>query len=116
MNVTNEDICPTSAWACRYHQTPDCGGFGFGGEDGNGAPGFSDAGASGEPPPVTVIDEQVVGDYQTVTFRADEAQAAVTWLRTNGFIVNQTTSIYMEPYVQAGMVFVAAKLVAGASP
>lgn len=111
-----EDICPTSSWACRYHQTPDCGGFGFGGEDdgASGTPGASDAASGGEPPPVTVIDQQVVGDYQTVTFRADEAQAAVTWLRTNGFIVNQTTSIYMEPYVQAGMVFVAAKLVAGA--
>lgn len=117
VNVQTEDICPTSSWACRYHQTPDCGGWGFGGanEDNGGAPGLADAGAGGqEPPPVTVIDQQVVGDYQTVTFRADEAQAAVTWLRTNGFIVNQTTSIYMEPYVQAGMVFVAAKLVAGA--
>ncbi|MFN0248308.1 MAG: DUF2330 domain-containing protein [Kofleriaceae bacterium] len=116
VEVLQEDICPTSSWACRYHQTPDCGGrFGFGDSaGGNDAP-SSDAGAGGQqPPPVTVIDEQVVGDYQTVTFRADEAQAAVTWLRTNGFIVNQTTSIYMEPYVQANMVFVAAKLVAGA--
>lgn len=115
VDAVPEDICPTSSWACRYHQTPDCGGFGLGGASEDGAPnGLADAGAGGQPPPVTVIDEQVVGDYQTVTFRADEAQAAVTWLRTNGFIVNQTTSIYMEPYVQAGMVFVAAKLVAGA--
>ncbi len=114
VNVTTEDLCPVSSWACRYHPTPDCGGFDFGADNGAPGGGAADAGASGEPPPVTVIDEQVVGDYQTVTFRADEAQAAVTWLRTNGFIVNQTTSIYMEPYVQAGMVFVAAKLVAGA--
>lgn len=117
VNSLPEDICPTSSWACRYHQTPDCGGRfgGFGGANEDGASPSTDAGAGGqEPPPVTVIDQQVVGDYQTVTFRADEAQAAVTWLRDNGFIVNQTTSIYMEPYVQANMVFVAAKLVAGA--
>ena len=64
--------------------------------------------------PVTVISEQVVGDYQTVTFRANEAQAATQWLRDNGFIVNHTTAIYMESYVNANMVFVAAKLVPGA--
>jgi MYXO-CTERM domain-containing protein len=61
-----------------------------------------------------VISEQVVGDYQTVTFRANEAQAATQWLRDNGFIVNPTTTLYMEPYVAANMVFVAAKLVPGA--
>jgi hypothetical protein len=49
-----------------------------------------------------------------VTFRATEAALATQWLRDNGFIVNQTTSIYMESYVQANMVFVAAKLVPGA--
>ena len=114
INVVQEDICPVSPWACRYHQTPDCGGFGLSGEDGAGGVNSVDAASGGQPPPVTVIDQQVVGDYQTVTFRADEAQAAVTWLRSNGFIVNPTTSIYMEPYVQANMVFVAAKLVAGA--
>lgn len=115
LGVTTEDICPVSEWACRYHQTPDCGGpWGFGGEDDGAGPPSADAGTGGQPPPVTVIDQQVVGDYQTVTFRADEAQTAVQWLRSNGFIVNQTTSIYMEPYVQANMVFVAAKLVAGA--
>jgi hypothetical protein len=33
VEVFQEDICPTSSWACRYHQTPDCGGrFGRGRE------------------------------------------------------------------------------------
>ena len=114
VGVTTEDICPVSEWACRYHQQPSCG------DDGNygSPPNFADSGtssdAAGGQPPVVVISEQVVGDYQTVTFRANEAQAATQWLRDNGFIVNQTTSIYMEPYVQANMVFIAAKLVPGA--
>ncbi|MBA3396565.1 MAG: DUF2330 domain-containing protein [Deltaproteobacteria bacterium] len=112
VQVTNENICPVSEYACARHDAVSCG------NENSGIPfpdaGFaSDAGASGRPP-VTVISEQVVGDYQTVTFRASEAEAATQWLRSNGFVVNQTTSIYMESYVQANMVFVAAKLVPGA--
>lgn len=116
ITVRDETICPISEWSCRYHETPSCGA----GDDNDPAGGIADAGASasdaggaGEPP-VTVIDTQVVGDYQTVTFRASEASAATQWLRDNGFIVNQTTSIYMEPYVQSNFVFVAIKLVPGA--
>jgi MYXO-CTERM domain-containing protein len=111
-----QDICPISEWRCRYHPSPDCGGYG----SDDDSPSFADAGSSsdapggGTPPPVDVIDEQVVGDYQTVTFRASEAALATQWLRDNGFIVNQTTALYMEPYVEANMVFVAAKLVPGA--
>jgi len=110
--VQVEDICPTSAWSCNYFD-PTCGTRGV--DDGFGGA-LADAGATpgGSDPGVTVLDQKVVGDYQTVTFRANEAGAATQWLRDNGFIVNQTTSIYMEPYVQANMVFVAIKLVPGA--
>jgi hypothetical protein len=116
--VGAENICPISEWRCEYPEHQYCGGLAGASEDdfggGSGAS-SADAGASapGEEP-VTVINEQVVGDYQTVTFRASEAAAATQWLRDNGFIVNQTTSIYMESYVNANMVFVAAKLVPGA--
>ncbi len=120
VNNRIENICPVTEWACRYHAPPDCGSGGFGDDGDNAA--VSDAPASsadaggggGDQPPVDVIDEQVVGDYQTVTFRASEAALATQWLRDNGFIVNQTTALYMEPYVDANMVFVAAKLVPGA--
>ncbi|HEY5949633.1 MAG TPA: DUF2330 domain-containing protein [Kofleriaceae bacterium] len=118
VTVGTENICPVSEWTCAYNEPAYCGGFagedtaGTGGGSGGGVS-SADAGAAGEPP-VTVINEQVVGDYQTVTFRASEAGLATQWLRDNGFIVNQTTSIYMESYVQANMVFVAAKLVPGA--
>jgi hypothetical protein len=125
VTVAPENICPISTWSCRYHDRPSCGGGGIGcggaassgddGDDGDDGAGFGDGAPSPGDPPVTVLGEEVVGDYQTVTFSASEAQAAVEWLRTNGFIVNQTTSIYMESYVQANMVFVAAKLVPGAS-
>jgi uncharacterized protein (TIGR03382 family) len=117
VTVSVEDVCPISEWYCAYHAQPSCPGL-FNTQEDQAGYGLADAGASsdafGAPPPVTVIDEQVVGEYETVTFRANEAAAAVKWLRDNGFVVNQTTSIYMESYVQQNMVFVAAKLVAGA--
>jgi len=116
VTVDQENICPTSEWTCNYHQPLSCPGLDYGAPNG----GFlADAGAVSDapgasPPPVTVISTQTVGDYQTVTFRASEASAAVQWLHDNGFIVNPTTSIYMESYIAANMVFVAAKLVPGA--
>jgi len=119
VSVQVEDVCPVSQWVCAYHDQPSCPGI-FGAVDEASDYGFggADAGASsdafGATPPVTVIDQQVVGNYQTVTFRANEASAATQWLRDNGFVVNQTTSIYMESYVNQNMVFVAAKLVPGA--
>jgi uncharacterized protein (TIGR03382 family) len=117
VSTTLENICPVSEWACAYHNQPSCG-FQFesdtAGTGSGGGASLSDAGASGGGMPVDIIDQQVVGDYQTITFRASEAAAATQWLRDNGFIVNQTTSIYMETYVQQNFVFVAAKLVPGA--
>ena len=85
-------------------------GDGSGGGDADG-----DAGGDGGPPPgIDVIDMQKVGSYETVTFAADEASLAVQWLQDNGFIVNDTMTPYMQPYIDAGMLFVAAKLEAGA--
>src|SRR5512140_1411321 len=116
VTVDVENLCPISEWSCQYHPPLSCPGSSDNAGYGAGA-GLSDAAAPPSPghaPPVTIINQQVVGDYQTVTFRASEAAAATQWLRDNGFIVNPTTSIYMESYVQANMVFVAAKLVPGA--
>lgn len=117
INVSTENICPQSQWACNYHEALFCGPGGVN----SGAGSFGDAGVGSFDAPgagggsgISVISEQTVGDYQTVIFRATEANLATQWLSDNGFIVNQTTSIYMESYVAAGMVFVAAKLVPGA--
>lgn len=121
-SIQVDDLCPRSEWAC-YFEGKRSGGCTPGpASAGYEEPGhFADAGFDGDaappvmPPPVDVIAEQVVGDYQTVTFRASEATAAVQWLRDSGFIVNATTSIYMESYIQDNMVLVAVKLVPGAS-
>ncbi|MCW5806985.1 MAG: DUF2330 domain-containing protein [Deltaproteobacteria bacterium] len=116
VGVDVRDICPVSAWQCNYHAQQSCTN-GFGGVD-DGVP-LLDAGSfgdapGGQPSGIDILDQKVVGDYETVTFRATEAALASQWLNDNGFIVNATTTIYMESYVQQNMVFVAAKLVAGA--
>src|SRR5687767_12153013 len=90
--VGTENICPVSEWRCEFRNSSCSRADLAGGDDGFGsAGGASDGGASGAPEDngVTVINQQVVGDYQTVTFRATEAALATQWLRDNGFIVNQ---------------------------
>ena len=120
VQVGVQNLCPISAWACHYDSpSPGFGGCGNASfAPASGGTALADAGAAAGdaegPPPVTVIAQQTVGNYQTVTFSASDAAAATQWLQSNGFIVNSTTSIYMESYIQAGMVFVAAKLVPGA--
>src|SRR5262245_1775500 len=81
VSVTVDNICPISEWRCAYHEPPQCG-FSHGGlgegVSGDASTASSDAGAE---PPVTVLSQEVVGDYQTVTFRASDASLAVQWLR-----------------------------------
>ncbi len=119
INVTVDNLCPTSQWACHYEQDTSFGCGGAAKYNASGGGFAADAGASSDAAgaggsPVTVLGEQTVGNYQTVTFQASQASAAVQWLQDNGFVVNSTTSIYMESYIQQNMVFVAAKLVPGA--
>src|SRR3569623_118581 len=117
INLSTENICPQSQWACEYHAPLYCGpgGADYGAAALDASLGLADgAPGGGSGTGVTVSSEQTVGDYQTVIFKATEASLATQWRKDNGFIVNNTTSIYMESYVAAGMVFVAAKLVPGA--
>ena len=65
-------------------------------------------------PPVTVVSREQIGSYETIVFDAQDAALAVDWLQSEGFIVNDTMTPYMQPYLDAGMLFVASKLVAGA--
>ncbi len=118
-SVSPVSICPSPEYVCKTHPLPNCpapttadSGAGSGGSWGSGGA----AGGSGSsiPGEVTVISKQQIGSYDTVIFSAGDAQAAVDWLKTEGFIVNDTMTPFMQPYVAAGMLFVASKLVPGA--
>lgn len=128
VSVGRESLCPSPEYVCTQHPPPTgcttppgygavggAGGTGglSGGDFGSGgAAGM--AGMGGGEPPVTVFDRQQIGGYDTVTFGAGDAQAAVDWLNAEGFIVNATMTPFLQQYVDANMVFVAAKLVPGA--
>lgn len=111
--------CPQDEYTCEYRNR--CPDLRFGGDDdpsafeGSDAAG-ADAGFAPGPmdPPVTILARETVGDYETVVFEAGDTALAVDWLVSEGFIVNETTAPFMQPYADAGMVFVAAKLVTGA--
>jgi hypothetical protein len=127
VSVSTDNICPRSLYYCNQHPMPSCPGVDGLDNPGGGAGMFASApggtggagGAAGtsggllDPPPVTVFSREQIGAYDTIVFGAGDAQAAVDWLQAEGFIVNDTTSPYMEPYLAENMLFVAAKLVPG---
>lgn len=110
IDLSATDECPVSAWECTYADMPTC-------ESPDQPVGAQDASAgtgNDSASPVDVLDRQVVGSYETITFSAGDADAAVAWLQSEGFIVNSTMAPYMQPYADAGMLFLASKLIAGA--
>ncbi len=113
------NICPQQKYYCQTHDP--CYEDELDADEGF----FADAGlafddsestdeAPGRAPAVEVLARQQIGSYDTITFAADEADAAIDWLNDNGFIVNETMSPYMQPYLDMEMVFIASRLVPGA--
>jgi MYXO-CTERM domain-containing protein len=81
----------------------------FAGARGSGAPtAAADAGAA--PPPVQVLQESVVGPYQTVTLRGEDPMALRNWLRDNGYAVPRPIEPVIDHYVGLRMDFLALRL------
>lgn len=122
INHSFEDLCPEQEYRCETHSS--CDYYDYYDDD---APADDDAAGddaadddvagddTASAPPVTVLASARVGSYDTITFAAEEAELAIDWLNDNGFIVNETMSPYMQPYLDQDMVFVASKLVPGAN-
>lgn len=71
----------------------------------------SKAGSSGAfEPPVSVLDRQLVGVFETTTIASPDPQALQTWLRDNGFVVTTNSEPIIGDYVKDGWVFVATKV------
>lgn len=120
------DLCPVDEYRCETHPDPYCpdaeknqsppgsassptGNF----SSDSAAAGGASASAGGIES-VRVFQREQIGSYDTVTFGAGDVNAAIDWLNEEGFITNQTMAPYMQPYVEAGMLFVASKLIPGA--
>ena len=123
LGVFESSLCPPPRWHCEWHPEPDCGdrdhsidgGASFDGDDsGDGDSGDGDGDGAFGAPRVDVLQRQVIGSYDTVVLGGAGAQEVVDWLNDEGFIVNDTMTPFMQPYLDEGMLFVAAKLVPGA--
>jgi hypothetical protein len=67
-----------------------------------------DAGASSNG--VSLINQSVVGPYETVTLRASQGDALETWLTTNGFLIPTAVEPTLAAYASEGFDFIALKL------
>ncbi|MEO1481227.1 MAG: DUF2330 domain-containing protein [Myxococcota bacterium] len=70
----------------------------------------SNSNANGGDDGVTVVAEENVGPYDTVTLQADSAELLLTWLQDNGYQLPDTLMPVLEPYVMASTYFVALRL------
>jgi hypothetical protein len=102
-----ENLCPAAEFECAKH--PECPTTTTSWTDSTtwDSTGTADTTAT---PDIEIELEEQVGDYEVVVFRAEEASASVTWLKANGFVVNDSMAPYMQPYLDAHMSFVAVKL------
>ena len=100
---------------CDWEDTRFGGGFGrwdapqaamddgAGGGDGGVVP----------PPGVEVVATATVGPYETVTLRARELGALMTWLADNEYAIPSSAAGSIAPYISEAGYFVALKLVKG---
>ncbi|MBX3204846.1 MAG: DUF2330 domain-containing protein [Labilithrix sp.] len=61
-------------------------------------------------PAVQVVSQSVVGPYETVTLRSEDAQALQTWLRDNGYTVPPPIEPVIAAYTEERLDFIALKL------
>jgi MYXO-CTERM domain-containing protein len=73
----------------------------------DGAGGPPSAGAEGG---VTVIAEQEVGPFQSVTLAATDSAELLTWLADNGYTIPPDVAPSLDPYIADGSYFIALKL------
>ncbi len=66
-------------------------------------------------PAVEVVSQSVVGPYETVTLRSEDAQALETWLRDNGYTIPPAIEPVIAAYTDEKLDFIALKLRPGQS-
>jgi hypothetical protein len=88
------------------------GGCGYSSASEALSPGVEDFDA-GAGSPVTVVSQQVVGPYDSVTVRSSQGEALGTWLRANGFDIPQSIQPVIDAFSSQGFDFIALKLAPG---
>ena len=73
----------------------------------------SSAGSDGRRENVQVVDQSVVGPYETVTIRSTDPQALEAWLKSHGYAIPANSGPIIASYVEAGLDFIALRLQPG---
>ena len=107
---------PPRTWCAgddSYGNGGGCVSVGCGGDDAYDSAG-SDGGAGEDPyDGVDVIDEDVVGPYETVLIGADEPGALYAWLNDHGYPVDAAYVPTLDSYIMRGSRFVVLRLAPG---
>lgn len=82
---------------------------------GFGSPTANDGagGGEGEGAKVQVLSREAVGPYDRTILEADNVEVLREWLDANEYQIPEATDAKLEPYIEAGAVFVALKLLPG---
>lgn len=68
------------------------------------------ASPAGGAPPVTVLSQQTLGPFEVTTLAASEAGALQRWLADHGYAFPEGLDSVLEPYVENGWYYAAARL------
>ncbi|HLK39650.1 MAG TPA: DUF2330 domain-containing protein [Polyangiaceae bacterium] len=106
--VTQTTIVAPTLPPCPSPPSCDCG------DDGNGSFDLaSDAATLPNGSAVTVIDQAVVGPYDTVQLQSTDPMALENWLTANGYAIPTAVQPVIAAYVQEGFDFLALRLAPG---
>jgi hypothetical protein len=61
-------------------------------------------------PPVTLLDRREIGLYDVSTLAATDATALTDWLNTNGYKFPEAAAKVLQPYVDQGWYYIAARI------
>jgi hypothetical protein len=89
------------------------GDYGTGGAGG----GAGAAGSGGEPAPdpVTVVHQESIGPYETVTIHSNIPGSLFVWLDMHGYAVDESVKPVIDDYENEGFDFIALRLIPGAN-
>jgi Uncharacterized protein conserved in bacteria (DUF2330) len=76
----------------------------------SGSLGGFDGVADAAPPPVTVVSQDVVGPYETVTLRSTDPKALESWLLGHGYEIPASVQPIIDAYTSEGFDFIALRL------
>jgi hypothetical protein len=74
---------------------------------------YSESAGSPRGETVQVVEQKVVGPYETVTLRSTDPDALQEWLTQHGFAIPETSTPIIASYVSAGFDFIALRLAPG---